>query len=86
MGKVILNWTYESDMIECPDSIADNISEYVSKFDKWLSDKNNQHGYWVKDCFDNDAICFGSEAFVDWLNQNAIQPTDKKVTFVKRGK
>jgi hypothetical protein len=43
MGKVLLIWTYESDMIECPDYISNNIIVYVNKFDKWMFDKNNQH-------------------------------------------
>jgi len=33
MGKVILNWTYESDMIEYPDYLSNHIMDYVKKFD-----------------------------------------------------
>ncbi len=84
MGKVLLNWTYEFDMIECPDYISNNIIEYVKKFDMWISDKSNHHEYWTKDCFNNDALCFGSEAFVNWLNKYVIQKQDKNVIFVKR--
>ncbi len=84
MGRVILKWTYEDDMIECPDYISSNIIDYVNRFDNWMYNKNNQHGHWTKDCFNNDGVCFGSEDFIDWLNNNVVQPTDKKVFFVKR--
>lgn len=84
MGKVLLSWTYECDMIECPDYISSNIIEYVNRFDSYLYDKNNQHGHWTKDSFGNDAVCFGSEDFVRWLNKNVIQPKDRKVSFIKR--
>ncbi len=84
MGKVVLQRTYEYDMIECPDHISNKIIDYFYQFQDWLSDKNNKHGYWTKDCFNNDALCYGTEEFVDWLNNDVIQPTDKKVFFVKK--
>lgn len=84
MGEVLLKWTYESDMIECPSYISDNIHEYVKQFDNWMYNKNNNHGYWAKDSFCNEVICFGSEVFVDWLNTNIIQQDEKLVEFVKR--
>lgn len=85
MGKVLLNWTYESDLIECPNYISNNLQEYQMRFDKWLSDKNNYHGYWTKDCEANDGLCFGSDAFVDWLNEYIIKDVETKVIFLKIG-
>ena len=31
-----------------PDYIANDIKKYVKMFDKWLLDKDNNHGYWIK--------------------------------------
>lgn len=84
MGKILLIWTYDSDLLECPDYISDDLQRYVKEFDEWIYNKDNDHNFWTKDCEDNDALCFGSEAFVDWLNSSVIPCNEKKVNFLKR--
>lgn len=83
MGKVLLNWTYQSDLIECPDYISDHLLNYQLSFDQWLTNPSNHHGYWTKDCEGDDAVCFGSDAFVDWLNEYVIKDGENKVIFAK---
>ena len=43
----LLNWTHDSDIVECPKEIAENLQHYVSEFDQWLSNKDSNHNYWV---------------------------------------
>ena len=47
MKKIALKFTYHTDLIIVPDDVFQNISEIRLKFDKWLYDKSNDHGYWV---------------------------------------
>jgi len=87
MGMILLNWTYSSDLVECPDFISNNISKYQLDFDKWLSNKESKHDYWVicPDLEDGSmALSFGSDAFVDWLNELIIDTNTKKAVILKR--
>ena len=87
MGKIILNWTYDSDMLECPEYISNNLADYQIKFDAWVSDKNReQPSFWVKYVVNGityEGVSFGSEDFVEWLKQYVIQPGEE-VFFIKR--
>lgn len=84
MKKIVLNWTYYADIIIVPDTIAESIHDYQRKFDEWLYDKNNQHGYWItvqNEEGSSTIISFASEAFVNWLNDYMLVEADEKVTF-----
>ncbi len=86
MGKIILNWTYYSDMVECPDYISNNLLEYQFKFDEWVSDRNTQPSYWVKHEIGGityEGVSFSSDAFTEWLKKNIIQ-AGEDVFFIKR--
>lgn len=68
-------------LIRIPDNIADNALEYQMKFDKWLFDKNNDHGYWHT-CPENGELALmynPSEAFIKWLNEYVIDNEEKAI-------
>jgi hypothetical protein len=48
MALVLIEWEYHYNLLECPAFVAENIAEYQRKFDVWMGDKSNNHGYWVK--------------------------------------
>lgn len=68
MKKIALRFTYYTDLIMVPDSVFENIHEIRSKFDKWLYDKSNDHGYWVYVEGKKRAVSFDTTAFVRYLN------------------
>ena len=51
MKKILLYWYggCDIDLVHFPDFVADNLYKYQRRFDKWLSNRNNNHGYWIKD-------------------------------------
>ena len=47
MSIVVLEWACDYVLIDCPSYISDKIDAYQQQFDIWLSDRSNNHGYWV---------------------------------------
>lgn len=84
MAKILLNWTWDADLIECPNYITKNLNKYQRKFDKCISNPKNKHGYWGKDCEGGIALCFNGEAFLNWLNEVVISASEEKAYFLKR--
>ncbi len=84
MAKILLNWTCDADLIECPDYVANNLKKYQIEFDKWISNPENKHGYWSRDSEGGIALCFNGDAFLNWLNENVIINNEEKAFFLKR--
>jgi hypothetical protein len=74
--------------MECPAFIADNIKEYQQKFDEWLYDKANDHGYWVTSDMQKTSpensygVSFNGAAFVDWLNRFVLHDNVEKAKLI----
>ncbi|WP_373836835.1 hypothetical protein [Jeotgalibaca arthritidis] len=84
MKNILLYWGWDADLIMVPNFIADNLSMYQKKFDKWISNTNNNHEYWAKDSEGELALSFNGEAFVKWLNENIIENVNEKASFIKK--
>lgn len=88
MKHILIQWTYFADIVSVPDNIADNLRDYQISFDKWIGDKNNRHKYWVRvnpdDQENIEGLCFGSDAFVCWLNDFIIKENEQKAYFIKK--
>lgn len=87
MGFIFLKFTYDADLVECPDYIANNLDKYQLDFDKWLSAEDSNHNYWHRmpeSMGGGPALCFGSDAFVDWLNEYVIDENTKKAVIIER--
>ena len=76
--KILLNWTYESDVVECPKEIAEKLLYYQVKFDEWIHKDDNN--YWIDGRFG-----FDSNAFVDWLNTYILVQNKEKAEIIQSG-
>lgn len=83
MARISVEFTYHVDIIEVPDSIAKNIRKYQRAFDKWLYDKNNDHGLWVIIDGQKMAVAFDCQDFVDFLNKFVIKDGDPACVLVE---
>lgn len=72
MVKIAIEFTYSVDIVEVPDYIAKDIKKYQKSFDKWLYDKDNDHGLWVIINGRKKAVSFDVQDFVDYLNQHVV--------------
>ena len=72
------------DIIDLPEEIVDKIDTIQPQFFKWLFDKKNNHDYWI--CEDGVKMycSYGSEAFIDWLNNYILDRSAKKATIIER--
>lgn len=68
MRLVALEYTYHTDIIEVPDSIACRIKKVQNSFDKWLYDRSSRHNCWVTMNGKKKAVSFDSQDFVDFIN------------------
>lgn len=65
MAKILLYWGWDADLIECSQVIADNLSKYQYDFDDWISNEQNEHGYWTRDGEGGKALNFTGDAFLN---------------------
>lgn len=84
MKKVLIQNTYDLDVVQLPDDIADNIKKYQRVFDKWLYDKDNDHGHWIYEDGRKYAVEVDSQVFIDYLNDFVLKDSDEKATFVEK--
>ncbi len=75
--KIALEFTYHTDIINVPEYIGINIRKYQRKFDKWLYDKDNDHGHWVLIDGKKKAVSFDTSVFVDYLNTYCLCDDEK---------
>ena len=68
MKKIYVKVMYTLSEVMVPDYIANDIKKYRKMFNKWLFDKDNNHGYWEKINGRNYGVCFDVNAFVLYLN------------------
>lgn len=67
---LIIGELTDIDLVQCPDFIAKNPIKYLNQFIKWKS----RHG----------SLCYNTEDFVNWLNSQRLQESDKKISYLKR--
>ena len=68
MKIIVLKFEYEEQYIEVPEAVYNNISKIRKEFDKWLYDKNNDHGYWVIINGVKKGVSYDASAFIDYIN------------------
>ena len=79
MKKIYVKVEYTLSEVMVPDYIANDIKKYVKMFDKWLLDKDNNHGYWIKRNGQNFMVSFDVDAFVLYLNEYVVKEKKDKV-------
>ncbi len=83
--KIALKFTYDTDIVSVPEDIGSHIKRYQERFDKWLYDKDNDHGYWVVQEGKRVAVSFDAQAFVDYLNTVWLQDREEKAVILQEG-
>ncbi len=85
MTRIMLYWGYDADIVECPESIAENLSHYQREFDKWRVEcRRKAGGYHISDEEAELGISFNADTFVDWLNAAPLKGGKDKARIVKR--
>ena len=69
MKFVAIEFAFETDIIKVPDHIANSIKAVQQRFDEWIYDKSNDHGCWIIQDGKKMAVSFGTEDFVNYINQ-----------------
>lgn len=81
--NIALEFTYHTDIISVPNEVGMKISKYQQKFDKWLYNKENNHGNWIIKNGRKVAVSFDTETFVDYLNMFCLNDSDEKAFIVE---
>ena len=74
----------DADIIDVPKRIIDDIENIQKSFFAWMFDKKNDHQYWIYDAEEKKYCSYGTDAFVDWLNEHILKDTQAKAMVVKR--
>lgn len=83
MKKIVVEMTYDADIIEVPDEVEKRLKEIQKKFDKWIHNKETEHEYWHYK--DGKKYCpqFRGDAFVEYLNQIILIDSEEKAKVVE---
>lgn len=81
--KIIAQFSFDMDIICCPDYIVNDLETYKENFYVWLYDKKNNHPYWLQKNGKKYSCLYRSQAFVDWLNEFILQNSKEKATVVE---
>jgi hypothetical protein len=68
MKQFVIEIEYNRHLIQASDEVVDNLENLYRDFNDWLSDKENDHVYWVS--MDKDCLCYDANALLKWLNEN----------------
>ncbi len=68
--QVLVHYTYDSDLIECPDDIVEKLVYYQTEYDKWA--------------VEHDCIV-DLETFIEWVNQKYLKDNVKKICIINTG-
>lgn len=80
--KILVDYGYYADILECPTEIGKQINQLQYKFDKWLVEHKNEHNLWFHDEIEGDILSFGAQDFADWINKYYIKDLKNKVTII----
>ena len=75
-------------LLSVPEQIAKDIDQYRAKFNEWLENPENDHGYW--EMVDAEFGRFpalkydGYEAFPRWLNDYVLMDSEEKAVCLPR--
>ena len=84
MKRIAITFTFQTDIIVVPEDIAKNIKKIQRSFDRWLYDKNNDHGCWEIINGKKRAVSFDTDVFVDYINNHYLNDRCDKVLVTER--
>ena len=82
-----INCFYDEDMeyadiVYIPKTIFD-IEELQNNFFRWLFDKKNDHQYWVIVNGEKKMRKYGTQAFIEWINNTILLESIEKSYIIK---
>ena len=82
MKKIVVEMTYDADIIQVPDEVEKKLKQIQHKFDEWIHDKETDHKYW--NYKDGKKYCpeFRGDAFVEYLNKVILINSEEKAKVV----
>ena len=85
--KLLIEFDVYSDIVDVPEFVIKDIQKYRNKFLDWLYNPKIKHKYWR---IGRDAsgrrfkgVCYGSDAFIEWLNAKVLKDSEEKATLVE---
>ena len=81
--KIVLKFTYDADIIDIPNFFLPNLKKSSIQFNKWLYNKDNDHGYWIKKNGKKVAVSFRGDAYVDFLNNKMLNSCNEKAKIIE---
>lgn len=84
MKRIAITFTFQTDIIIVPEDIAKNVKKIQRSFDRWLYDKDNDHGCWEIIDGKKMAVSFDTDVFVDYINNHCLAERCDKVLVKER--
>jgi hypothetical protein len=79
---LIVDFSIDTDIIDVPQFIVDDVESYQTQFLDWLFDKTIDHAYWEYRDGEKYGCNYRSEAFVEWLNAHPLCEMQEKAKVV----
>ena len=80
--QLILQFDVDADIIDVPKKVIEDRDLMRKKFLRWIYNRRNKHIYWIAipgpSGNKNMGVCFGGDAFVEWLNLNVLSEYEEK--------
>ena len=85
--KLLIEFDVYSDIVDVPEVVIKDIQKYRNKFLDWLYNPKIKHKHWRKELEPNGRksyyVCYGSDAFIEWLNAKVLKDSEEKATLVE---
>lgn len=85
--KLLIEFDVYSDIVDVPEFVINDINKYRNRFLDWMYNPKVKHKYWRKDvdAFGHKfkGVCYGSEAFIEWLNTKVLKNSEEKAALVE---
>ena len=65
MEKIVVEMTFDADIIEIPKELVHDLIKIQEEFDEWIHDKSVNHSYWIYKHNKKYCPCFRGDAFVE---------------------
>ena len=80
--KVVLEFTYDADIVSIPVENTADLKKLQNKFDKWIHSTDSNHPFWDYSS-GSKVACYRGDAFVYWLNEFIFKESTEKAEFLE---
>lgn len=83
MKKILINYGVSSDLILCPDRIAENFNDFIGGIQHWIRTNPDGEPY-REELFDGEIGCYiDTEVILKYLNTMCIKEGEEKAELYK---